>query len=88
MYANDPTRALPKTTIFCSSVNLLLVFVDIFFDNAVIVQNKNKIAKALHIADIMLIINATLFVSRAKRLKNLPRSWKKGAPGGCPTSSL
>ena len=37
---------------------------------------------------IMLIIKAICVGSLAKREKTLPVSIKKGAPGGCPTSSL
>ena len=60
----------------------------IFFANALTDQNKNKIVKALHSADMIFIMKAILAVSVAKRLKNLPISWKNGAPGGWPTSNL
>ena len=36
----------------------------------------------------MLIILAICEASEAKWEKKLPKSMKKGAPGGCPTSSL
>jgi len=61
----------------------------IFFARAVIVQNKNSIVKLLDKADIIFIISATLEVSpNANKEKNLPRSWKSGAPGGWPTCNL
>lgn len=43
---------------------------------------------ALHRADMVLTMMATLVVSAAKSEKNLPVSMKNGFPGGCPTSSL
>jgi hypothetical protein len=38
------------------------------------VQNKNKIVKALQIADIRFIMKATFVMSDANRLKNLPNN--------------
>jgi hypothetical protein len=49
---------------------------------ALIDQNKNKMVRALQRADMIFIIKAMFAVSLAKRLKNLPMSWKNGAPGG------
>ena len=43
---------------------------------------------ALRNAESILMQYATCVASEAKRLKNLPVSIKKGAPGGWPTSSL
>jgi len=55
----------------------------------VMVQNRNRIVKALAKAESMFTIMATFEVSPpAKRVKKRPRSMKNGAPGGCPTSSL
>ena len=56
---------------------------------AVIVQNKNKIVKALQSADIIFIAIATSEVPGVENKVNiLPKSWNSGAPGGCPTSNL
>ena len=53
--ANEPTMALPKTTI-CSATDRL-VFRKIYFTKTcTIVQNKNKTVSALKIADIILTI--------------------------------
>ena len=55
----------------------------------VIVQNRKAMVSPLDRADMVLTILATSEVSpKANREKNLPRSWKIGAPGGCPTWSL
>ncbi len=53
-----------------------------------IVQNKNNMVKALAKADIKLTILATCVTSDANIAKKAPNIWYKGAPGGCPTSSL
>ena len=53
------------------------------------VQKRKSMVRALASPDMALIIMATFEVSPpAKLAKNLPRIMKKGAPGGCPTSSL
>ena len=59
----------------------------IFLAKAVIVQNKNKMVKALQIPFMALIIRAAP-CSSEKSVKNLPIRLKRGAPGGCPTSNL
>ncbi len=52
-------------------------------------QKRNSIVSALASPDMALIIMATFDTSPpAKLAKNLPSIMKKGAPGGCPTSSL
>ena len=48
----------------------------------VIVQNKNKMVNALHIADMELTIAATCVVSDANKVKRRAVIMKKGAPGG------
>ena len=64
-------------------------FTSILFPNAVIVQKRNKIVNELQRADITLTATATWLVAgSANNEKILPNNWKRGAPGGCPTSSL
>ena len=52
------------------------------------VQNKNKMVKALAKADMELIITAALAGLPPNKEKKRPMIIKNGAPGGCPTSSL
>ena len=59
-----------------------------FFSSIVEDQYINKIVKALEKTDIMLTINAMCLSSVANIAKKAPIIWNKGAPGGCPTSSL
>ena len=54
----------------------------------VMVQNRNSIHPALSRADMVLTISATSEGSRASCENRLAVSMKKGAPGGCPISSL
>ena len=54
----------------------------------VIVQNRNNMVSALNSADIAFTKTATLAGSDVSWVKALAVSIKKGAPGGCPTSSL
>lgn len=51
------------------------------------VQNKNNMVKALTNA-VKIFINTAADCGLPKSVKNLPKSIKNGAPGGCPTSSL
>jgi hypothetical protein len=54
-----------------------------FFTRWVRVQNRKRIVNALAVADNTFIVKATLVTSPpAKRVKNLPSTIKKGAPGG------
>ncbi len=60
-----------------------------FLTRWVRVQNRNNMVKALAVAERMFTVTATLVTSPpAKRVKKRPRTIKKGAPGGCPTSIL
>jgi len=53
------------------------------------VQNRNRMVKELARAERTFIILATFStLPPAKSEKNRPSRRKKGAPGGCPTSSL
>ncbi|OQC34477.1 MAG: hypothetical protein BWX65_00328 [Bacteroidetes bacterium ADurb.Bin057] len=54
----------------------------------VIVQNRNKMVKALHNADMAFTIIATCEGSEANNENIRAVSMKNGAPGGCPTSNL
>src|SRR5690606_16995252 len=51
-------------------------------------QNRNMIVNALARADIAFMVSATLDGSPANNVEKRPSNKKKGAPGGCPTSSL
>jgi hypothetical protein len=51
-------------------------------------QNKNRIVKALANADMTLTITGILAVEGASMVKMRPRIMNNGAPGGWPTSSL
>ena len=51
-------------------------------------QKRNRIQPALINADIVLTIRATCEGSLVNCENKLAVSMKKGAPGGCPTSSL
>ena len=51
-------------------------------------QNRNKMVVALSSALIVFTIRATCEGSLANCENRLAVSMKKGAPGGCPTSSL
>lgn len=59
-----------------------------FFAMWVMVQNRKRIVKLLARADMVLIILEAISGLEANMEKNLPRIIKKGAPGGCITSSL
>jgi hypothetical protein len=53
----------------------------------VILQNRNKIVNALHNAENTFIMNAA-FSADENIVNKCPIIMNKGAPGGCPTSSL
>ena len=59
-----------------------------FLARWVMVQNRNRIVKLLARADMVLIIFAAVSGPEAKMEKNRAIIIKKGAPGGCITSSL
>lgn len=83
MLPDKSTAMLCDSVIFSSSLTIILRAM------CVIVQNKNKMVKALDRADKALIIIATLAVLLpAKSEKKRANIKNSGAPGGCPTSNL
>ena len=59
-----------------------------FLPKLEMVQNIKRIVKALARADMKLTILAISVTSVVNIAKKAPNIWKRGAPGGWPTSSL
>ena len=65
------------------------MFLLVFFEKLVMIQNKKTMVRALHNADMKFIIHATFDeLPKAKFEKKFAIITKKGAPGGCPTCIL
>ena len=86
VYAKPPIKPLPKIAIVSPNEGSSFLVINRLV-KWVIDQKRNSIVKALARAERIFIITAAL-CGPAKRVKNLPIIIKRGAPGGCPTSSL
>jgi hypothetical protein len=85
--AKLPTKALPSTATCFDVVNSPFNVI-IFLRSKEMLQNINKIVKALATALIKFITNPIWLGSKANIEKNAPNIWNNGAPGGCPTCNL
>ena len=85
--AKDPIRPLPNM-----AIALLFVMGSLPSNNfcaiLVMVQNMNRIVKALETPETKLTIMATWLGSMAIMEKKAPIICNNGAPGGCPTCNL
>jgi hypothetical protein len=82
-----PTKPAPRTAIRFPD-NFISFSGKIFLARCVMVQKRNKMVKLLAKADMAFIIFAAVSGPDAKMEKNRAIIIKRGAPGGCITSSL
>ena len=80
-----PTKPAARIVHMFSCVISSPGLISIFLAIIVMIQNRNRITKALLSTETILIITAALLVSpNAKSERKRAISWKVGAPGGCP----
>ena len=88
VYARAPVMALASTATNCARVRISPFSPTSLRAKWLMVQNRNMMQAALKSALIVLTMRATMVGSSTSCVKRLAVSMKKGAPGGCPTSSL
>jgi hypothetical protein len=89
IYARDPTTADPKIKAISLNPGSVLLLISILRTRCVMVQKRKRIVNALARPDREFTNRATIsLLFPASKVNIRPTSRKKGAPGGCPTSSL